>query len=198
MEQSCRLRAIDRTGRPHIFYPHDCPVRIWEDAFILANVPGCPQLLLNSVVRVMDHMDIGEGDVVEYRGQVYTVTYFRGFQLMGDNGVTIPSHLVSACRVLSVGTESRASIQFRTERSAFRLHAFLGVYEGKLVCSHDPQLVEPHELKISAGFVYQRQKLCYGDIVEGYPLMMWRGRPCINTPEGYIEIPSKTLLQEES
>lgn len=192
--KSCRLRATDRAGNPIIFLPEDVPVRIWEDAFILARVQNSPTLVLDSLVRVMDHMDVGEGDLVLYEGQEYKVTYSRGFQLVNQTGTIIPSNLISNCKVLSVGNKTISGIQFRTDTSAFRIHAFLGIYEGKMVCAHDRKPFTEEQLRVSAGFVYQRQKLCYGDIVEGKVLTMWRGRPCIHTEDGYVELPSHVLI----
>ena len=191
---NCRLRAIDRAGNPLIFLPENTPVRIWEDAFILADVPNSPVLVLNSVVRVMDHIDAGEGDIVLLNGEEYKVTYCRGFQFSNANGEVIPANKVSNCEVLSVGIKSASNLQFRTKRSAFRLHAFLGLYEGKMVCAHDPNPFTVEELRVSAGFAYQHQKLCYGDIIDGKPLIMWHGRPCLELEDGHLELPSQIMI----
>ena len=195
--QSLRLRALTRKGEPYLFEPADVPVRIWEDAFILARKPESPILKLHSVVRVMDHNDLGEGDCVLIDGKVYTVRYFRGFYFEGADGEKIPSHQVTHCEVFSIGTETLSRIQFRSKNCAFQLYAFLGCYNGKVLVSHDPKPVPPEDIKVSAGFVYLGQKLCYGDMVEDKPLIMWHGRPCIKTVDGYLEIPTHTLLAKE-
>lgn len=194
----CRLRAVDRKGAPYIFYPEDVPVRTFDDTFILANVPGSPNLYLKSVVRVMDHMDVGEGDRVDINGQQYTVQYVRGFHFRADDGTIIRSDQVTNCKVLSVGTRTVSRIQFRSPNTAFQLHAFLGTYEGRIVSAHDPCPFKPEDLRVSAGLTYLQHKLCYGDMVDGFPLIMWRGRPCINSNGSYIEVPSKILIGKEA
>lgn len=196
--QCCRLRALDSYGCPHIFTLADAPVRIFEDTFILANRTPSPFLTLSTVVRVMDHLDIGEGDVVSYRGVMCTVTYNRGFQLVSEKGTVYPSNCVPSCNVISVGTRPTSQIQFKSPNISFQLYAVLGCYEGKVVTAHDPNPCDPELLQISAGFVYKRQKLFYGDMVDGYPLIMWRGRPCVHMEEGYVEIPTHFFLGKES
>lgn len=195
--KSCRLRAIDRSGKPHIFKPEDVPVRTFDDTFILANVHNSPNLLLASVVRVMDNLDIGEGDCVCIDGEEYTAQYVRGFQFRSDGGTIIRSNQVTTCTVLSIGTQSVSRIQFRSPTTAFQLQAFLGTYEGKIVCAHDPVPFKAADLRVSAGLTYLSHKLCYGDLVDGYPLQMWHGRPCINSNGYYIEVPSKILIGKE-
>ena len=192
--QSIRLRALTRTGEPYIFEPADVPVRIWEDAFILARRPNSPILRLSSLVRMMDHMDVGEGDRVLIDGQEYTARYYRGFYFEDADGNKIPSNNVTQCKVFSLGTETMSRIQFRTRTGAFQLSAILGYVNGKVYTAHDRIAFQPEELKVSAGFVYQGQKLCYGDKVDGVPLSMLRGRPVIAVYGGYLEIPDHKLI----
>lgn len=192
--QSLRLRALTRKGEPFFFEPADVPVRIWENAFILARRPNTPILQLNTVVRVMDNSDVGEGDCVLINGKEHITRYYRGFYFEDTDGNKIPSNMVAQCEVFSLGTETKSRIQFRSQSGAFQIFAFLGFVEGKILTAHDPHPFYPTELRMSAGFVYQGQKLCYGDLIDGRPLLMWRGRPVIETPEGYLEIPSNKLL----
>ncbi len=196
--QSLRLRAITRAGEPFLFKPTDVPVCIWEDAFILARRPGTPILRTNSIVRVMDDRDVGEGDVVMIDHQEYTVGYFQGFYYENGSGTRIPSNLVSQCQVFSVGTRSRSRIQFKSSKCAFQMLAFMGWYSGRVITAHDPAPFAPEELQISVGLVYLRQKLYYGDLVDGHPVIMWHGRPCILTDEGYLELPSRKIIGKES
>lgn len=196
--QSLRLRALDRKGNPYLFEPADVPVRIWEDAFILARRPGTPLLQLNSVVRVMDNLDVGEGDCVLIDGVKHITRYYRGFYFEGPDGDKTPSNLVTQCEVFSLGTETQSRIQFRSRSGAFQIFAFLGFFEGKILTAHDPSPFYPNELRIGAGFAYQGQKLCYGDVLDGTPLIMWHGRPVIQTPEGYLEIPTHKIIGKES
>lgn len=193
----CRLRAVDCDGNPHIFHPEDVPVRTFDDTFILANVPNSRALAVSSVVRVMDHMDVGEGDRVDINGTQYTVQYIGGFHFRSDDGVIIRSNKVVKCKVLSVGMKTVSRIQFRSPNMAFQLRAFIGVYEGKIVTAHDKCPFKPEELRVSAGVTYLQHKLCYGDIVEGEKLTMWRGRPCIKVDGCYIEIPSKIQIGKD-
>lgn len=195
--QSCRFRAIDTAGGKHYFNIADVPVRITETTFVLANVPDSPILMLESVVRMLDHMDVGEGDVVLFRRQEYVATYNHGFQFTNNNGTVFPSNQVDACEVLSVGTQTMSPIRLKSPNNAFRLPAILGIYEGKIITAHDPVPCSPEDLQVSAGFVYQRQKVYYGDIIDGEPLVMWHGRPAIKTPDGYIEIPTHFYLGKE-
>lgn len=197
MVQSCRLRALDKRGNPHIFTTMDVPVRVWEDSFILANVKDSPVLLIDSVVRMMDHLDVGEGDMVLYHGRQCTVSYNRGFQLTNDKGTVHPSNQVMACELLSIGDKTMSPICFQSKNATFRIRAFLGVFDGNVVTAHDPLPCRPSDVRLSADFVYQRQKLYYGDLVEGHPLIMWRGRPCIQSDGGYVEIPTHFYLGKD-
>ena len=196
--QSLRLRALTRKGEPFLFEPADVPVRIWEDAFILARRPGTPLLQLNSVVRVMDHLDVGEGDGVLIDGVEHIARYYQGFYFERPDGTKIPSNLVTQCEVFSIGSETQSRIQLRSRSGAFRIFAFLGFFEGKVLTAHDPSPFYPEELRVGAGFVYQGQKLCYGDQIDGSPLLMWHGRPVIKVPEGYLEIPTHKIIGKES
>lgn len=195
--QCCRLRAVDRLGAPHIFTIADVPVRIWEDAFILANVPNSPTLLLDSVVRVMDNMDIGEGDTVLYGDQVCAVSYNRGFIFTTESGIVYPSNQVLSCKVLTIGTRTASVIRFRSPNEAFRMRAIFGMYNGRIITAHDAAPCAVEDIRLSAGFVYQKNRVCYGDTVDGYTLIMWKGRPCIQTEEGYVEIPTHFYLGKE-
>ncbi len=196
--QSLRLRAITRAGEPYLFEPADVPVCIWEDAFILARRPGSPILRTDSVVRVMDDRDVGEGDIVQIDHQEYTVGYFQGFYYEGIDGSRTSSNLVSQCRVFSVGTRSRSRIQFKSSKCAFQMLAFMGWYGNKIITAHDPAPFVPEELQMSVGLGYLGQKLYYGDLVDGKPVLMWHGRPCILTDEGYLELPSHKIIGKES
>lgn len=195
--QSYRLRAVDRRGRPHIFVPQDVPVRTFDDLFILANVPGSPAMRVGSVVRVMDHMDVGEGDHVMIDGDEYTAHYRGGFYFSSDRGVVIRSNHVSSCEVLSIGDRTESRIQFRSPNKAFRLQSFLGCYNGRILCSHDHVPFAPEELQLSADVRIQQRKLYFGDDVDGHVLMMYRGRPCVCVDGAYIEVPSNVLLGRE-
>lgn len=194
---SCRLRALTPYGMSYIFTVDRIPVRVYEDRFILARDPQAPAMLLNTVCRVMDHMDVGEGDKVLIGNEKYTVSYVKGFQFNGEQGTVIPSHLVSECEVLNVGRGPGSKIQFKSPGASFRIQAFLGCFEDKVVIAHDVQPRNIDEIKLNAGFVYHKQKLFFGDIVDGYELQLWRGRPCICREGEYIELPSHILLKGE-
>lgn len=196
--QSLKLRAITRKGEPYLFEPADVPVCIWDDAFILARRPGSPILQTNSVVRMMDDRDVGEGDCVLIAGREYTVGYFQGFYFEDNNGTRIPSNLVPKCEVFSKGIRSRSRIQFKSPRCAFQMLAFMGWYEGKIITAHDPAPFTPEELQMSVGLVYLGQKLYYGDLLDGKSVIMWHGRPCILTDAGYLEVPSHKIIGKES
>lgn len=195
--QSYRLRAVDRKGKPHIFVPQDVPVRTFDDLFILANVSGSPAMRVDSVVRMMDHMDVGEGDHVLIYGAEYTAHYRGGFYFSSDDGVIVRSNQVSSCEVLSIGDKTESRIQFRSPSKAFRIQSFLGCYNGRILCSHDPVPFAPEELRLSADVHQQQRKLYYGDDVDGHTLIMYRGRPCIYVDGSYIEVPSNVLLEKE-
>lgn len=194
---SCRLRALDRDFQPHIFLPSDIPVLIWENEFILAQRLDAPPMRLDTIVRMMDHLDVGEGDVVWYNKDVYTVEYSRGFQLCNSSGIVIPSNQVEACDILAYGQKTTSVIQLKNNEQAFRINSLLGVFEGKAFAAHCMKPFDPLELKMSAGFVYMSKKVCYGDIVDGHELIMWRGRPCIVINGAHVEIPTRILLREE-
>lgn len=192
---SCRLRGITPYGQVYYFVPGDIPVRVYEDRFILARNPEVPAMLVNTVCRVMDHMDVGEGDVVEIDGTNYTVSYVKGFILTSESGVIIPSNRIETCGIISVCDTPCTKLQFRAGGVTFRIQAFLGCYGNKAVISHVPKLCDIDEIRIGAGFVYQKQKVFYGDTVEGYEVVMWHGRPCLATEQGYVELPTKQLLK---
>lgn len=195
--KSLKLRALTKDGTKFTFEPKDLPVRIWEDSFILSNVKDSPVLLLNSVVRLMDHMDVGEGDTVLIDNQKYTVQYSKGFQFIGESGYIIPSNLVSECTVLSIGKEPTSVLKFHVNGVTFQVSSFLGMYEKNAISSHNEEPFSLNDIRVGAGFNYQCHMLCYGDEVEGYPLEMWHGRPCIKTSIGYVEIPSHAVIGKE-
>lgn len=173
-------------------------MRIWEDSFILANKPNSPILTLGSVVRVMDNMDVGEGDrVLLEDGVEYLVEYVRGFQFVAQDKEPIHSDQVPTCKVLSVGQESKSNIRFRSPSCAFRLPAFLGVFNGKIICAHDPKAFSVEDLQLSAGFNSQGSGVYFGDLIDGKPLIMWHGRPCVLDNGTYVEIPSGKFIGKE-
>ena len=193
---TCRLRAIDTSGRPVIFTPADVPVRTHEELFILANNLPSPLLQLDTVVRMMDHLDLGEGDRVKSDGVIYTVSYNKGFIFTSPTGIIIPSNSFNGpYEVLSIGRGPASRLQFKNADTSFNIAAFLGLYEGQTVTSHVLSPCDPNAVQVNAGFSYQRQKLYYGDIVDGNEVIMWHGRPCFKAPEGYVELPTYVLLK---
>lgn len=190
----CRCRALTELGEPFYFSAEDVPVQVYPDAFILAARPGTPLLKVSSIGRAMDHEQLAEGDKVLIGGKEYTLTYYRGFSFKSDNGITIPSHLVTSYQLASINKGVKSKLQFKYNEHVFQLPSILGCSEGSAVLSVCKELVNPKYIQISAGFLYNRKRVFYGDSVEGLEVIMWRGRPCVCKEGMYVEVPTGNYL----
>lgn len=192
------MRAKSVDGQYVNFTVADAPVLIYDNQFILANRPGSPVLITESVCRMMDHLPVGEGDRVVIEGKPYTVTYMKGFNFRRDDNVIIPSHLIDTCEVLERSSDAGSKINFKYKDVNFPLFAIQGSYQGELAVAAYPKLIPPKELQMSAGFSQTKKAVFFGDLAAGAPLIMRRGRPCTVIGNEYVEFPGRNLLWKES
>lgn len=190
----CRCRALTELGEPFYFSAKDVPVKVYPDIFILAACPGTPLLKVSSMCRAMDHAQLAEGDRVLIEGKKYTLVYHKGFNFVSDSGIIIPSHIVSHYQLLYLDSGSKSKLQFKHGDRVFQLPSLFGCMGDKAVISVSPEPVDPAEIQISAGFIYKKEKVFYGDVVEGNEVIMWHGRPCVCKEGSYVEIPTGNLL----
>ena len=190
----CRCRALTELGEPFYFSVKDIPVKVYPDMFILAACPGTPLLQLPTLCRAMDHVPLAEGDCVLINGKKYTLTYYKGFNFKSDSGIIIPSHNVDSYELVALNVGAKSKLQFKYRGHVFQLPSIFGCVDGKAVLSISKELAEPDEIQVSAGFTYSKEKVFYGDVIEGGEVVMWRGRPCIRKEGLYVEIPSGNLL----
>lgn len=190
----CRCRALTELGEPFYFSAKDVPVKVYPDIFILAARPGTPLLKASSMCRAMDHMQLAEGDRVLIDGKKYTLTYHKGFSFKSDSGIIIPSNTVTSYQLLYLDSGGKSKLQFKYRGRVFQLPSLFGCIDDKAVLSITKDLADPEEIQISAGFTYNREKVFYGDVIEGGEVIMWHGRPCICKEGSYVEMPTGNLL----
>lgn len=190
----CRCRALTELGDPIYFSARDIPVKVFQNSFTLAARPGTPLLQVATLCRAMDHLPLAEGDTVLIEGKKYAVTYHRGFTFKSESGVIIPAHAVSSYELLCVDAGVKSKLQFKYRDHVFQLPSFFGCVDGKAVLSTSLELVEPDQIQVSAGFTYNKEKVFYGDTINGGEVIMWRGRPCIRKEGAYVEVPTGNLL----
>lgn len=193
IQPSLRAQALD--GSFVTFTLEDIPIKIYDTQFILANRPNSPVLLTESICRMLDHLPVGEGDVVQIDGSEYLLTYLKGFTFVrASDSAILPAHLVNHCTLISTGTSSTAKIQCKCQGRAFPILGILGAYEGAAFIPGLSEPVDPRLIQLSAGFAYRKQSFFFGDEIDGHPLILWRGCPCIQRGDEHIEYPTKRLL----
>ena len=190
----CKCRALTQDGVPVYFTVQDVPVRVYADKFVLARRPNSPILELRTVCRMMDHLPLGEGDVVDVQGHQYTVSYYRVFRLVGTSGQLLPSNVVESYKLLSIGTTSCSKLQFRYGECVFQIPSILGCIGDKVVLAGCRVPVDVEAIQVGAGFLRGKRKVFYGDIVDGHEVIMWRGRTCLHKEEGYLDLTNSTLI----
>lgn len=185
----CNMAAESIDGNIISFTIQDVPVVIDENHFVLAARSGSELLKYCSIRRMMDHLRLGENDVVEIDASAYTVGYQGGFYLSNEEGVRITSDLISNYKVLEHGKSGAHRILFSAYGHVFDIRNILGTHEGRVAIAGVRQLINPEDMQMSAGFRLNGDRVFFDDHIT-----LWKGRPCMMLKEGALEVPSWRIL----
>lgn len=153
----------------------DIPVKISDSQFILARREGSKVLKLGSIRMVMDHLPLGENDVISVDGAIYTVSYFKGF-----HAGPIASDALKDYTLIQRGEKGSQKLLFRVDDFVFGIEKIMGLHNGKVVIQGLSRAIDAKEIQMSAGFRVNKRRMFYGDT-----LVMHKGRPCIRKEDSY-------------
>lgn len=199
---SYRMRAFTHDGSLYTFSMLDVPMHISENEFVLALKRDSPILLADRIMRGMDILSLFEGDIIESDGIKYVIQYMRGFRACSsDNDIKFLYELKDYSVVGNIFNMDfprkvplRKKLNFRYRNSKIKLEDITGTYKGYAIVRGITTRLDPCELQQDAGLTYKGNTVFFGDIVDGYTLDMYYGRPVIRKPDGIYDIIKKQFI----
>ena len=181
------IKAKTLSGDWFEFSIADIPCYINENEFILLRRVNSPILRAGLVLRGCDLPGVFEGDVLLHEGIEYTVHYHCGFVCKdADKNNKYLYELKGYEKLGNIVDMENCAYNFPKKiyykyrdvpifpRSIKGATADKVIIEGFGVTSHFNE-----EVRQEARLSYERKKLYFGDLVEGYPLELYYGRPVI-------------------
>ena len=188
MENFYPIKARTKSGDFYEFKVTDVPVYLDQEHFVLLNKNDSPILKKGLCIRGCDIPGIFEGDILEEDGVQYLVRYQRGFFCKDQNNET--KYLYELRDAKKVGTLfdtpwPSARVAFPT-KMYYKYHgslifpkSILGCYEGRILVADFSDKVRPEEIQQDAKLTYAGEKIFFGDLVDGYPVELYYGRPVV-------------------
>lgn len=199
---SYNMRAFTLNDELYTFSMLDIPIRITEKEFILAMKPRSPILKIDNIMRGMDLPNIFEGDIISGDGVVYLVHYLRGFRASDSDGIVKHLYEFKDIQVISnifntdfpIKAALKKKLLFKYRDRKLKMENITGIYKNHMVVRGITTKLDPSELQQEAGFSYKGNTVFFGDMIEGYPVELYYGRPCICKPEGMYDIIKKQII----
>ncbi len=180
----CLCRALTDSGEVVVFTPQDVPVKLYSSYFVLSRRHNTPLLRVETLTRVLDESGVGEGDVVEWQGDRWTVSYDKGFVFTSDEGVKVPASICSNYTLLETNPHTNVRITCRFEKWNFPILSFCGHVNGTALAAGCPKYIDPERIQVSTGYDNPGSKIFFGDIVDGGEVVLKDGCVCIRKPDG--------------
>lgn len=205
MVTSYPLLAVTRENEFYSFSITDVPVRINDKEFILMNRENSPILKLGLCRRGCDIKDIYEGDIIRSNGVDYVVLYQRGMILTSkDRDKKYLWQLEDYEKVGDVFTQDfpleiifPKSVHYKYRDNPVYTKEITGMFDGKLFIDGISTRVNPEDLQQYANFTNEGTKVYFGDLIRGYPVELYYGRPVIKH-DGIIEdVTAKTQIERK-
>lgn len=185
---SYNLRAFSTKGEPRVFTIRDIPTRITRDLFILSLVPNSPILRMDTITRGTDILDLFEGDALLVNGKEYRISYLRGFVAISEDKEMIQIRDLKDYQIIKQSQKPSKSMLFKFRGQVLNISNIIGAYGGYAVINNIKDRVDPGEIQQDAGFTINKKRIFYGDLFEGYPVIMKDGRPSIKVGDKVYDI----------
>lgn len=182
------MTALTHNGDWCTFNISDIPCYINDKEFVLLNKPNSPILLAGTIRRGDSKYNLFEGDIVSVDNHLYLVCYERGFYLIdADYQVRYFSSLLHYTVVgtsdtleFPVKLSFRLKHLFKTKGVLFRLQDIIGSYKGDLLIRTCSKPVPIDTISQECCFVHDKTRMFFGDIIDGVPIEMYKGRLVLN------------------
>ena len=193
------IKAQTRTGE---WYELDVPCLVNEEEFLLLRKPDSPILKFGKFIRGCDIPGIFEGDVLLCDGVEYTVLYHRGFILKdADKNVKYLYELKNYEKLRNIVGDDNCDynfpkkIYFKYRGLQIYPHSIKGATQDRVIIDGVGATFHFEEIGQEARLSYERKKLYFGDLVQGYPLELYYGRPVIKRDNDIYDIVTKTNIE---
>lgn len=191
------LKALSKDEKEEVVFSiGDGPCHLEDNLFILTRRPGTPILQYNTIVRGMDVAGLFEGDVLEYKGDLYTVIYSRGFRISNKEKGFIRVENMEYINVVSnIYKDSTLYIQkrlkhtYRWSKYKFSIESVMTAINDDLIVNLKGGMSIPIEdVRQYAGITHEGKKMYFGDLIDGYPLILHNGRCALKLENEIKEI----------
>lgn len=196
------LRAMTLDNKPIEFTVLDVPVIVGEDRCVLLNRKFSPILKYSTIVIGSD-IGLYVGDVLkDMAGNLWYVTYNRGFMAVSKNGEMRPLSDFRRLKVERQVTQRERELycpvtykcKYRYRDKIFVHEDIVGKLKDKLVVSKVGQLVVPEEIQQDTDIYIDDKRIFLGDEYEGKKVLMCYGRICTQSDLGAYDIIRKEYL----
>lgn len=198
------VKAFTRQGDLYEFSATDVPCYINKDEFVLLRKPDSPILQGGLLVRGCDIPGIFEGDILVSEGVEYVVQYRRGFVCKDANKRSKYLYqLKDYERIGSVLDREDCTytfpkkIYYKYRGNLIFPRSVQGAADNKVIIEGLGVTSHFDEIRQEARISYEDKKLYFGDLVDGYPLELYYGRPVIRHDDVVYDIVSKLNIQGE-
>ena len=200
------LNAETLTGDRYVFSLNDVPVMLDDTQFVLMAKPNSPILLINTVITGMDIDGLFEGSIISDGKDEYVVSFKRGFAAMRADRTV--KKLTEFPMILNTGTFAekehaarpmcRQRILYKTNDMQFQIKDLIGIMDNNLVIRENYTKVCVEDIQQYAGISYNGNKVFFGDIIEGSPVHMYKGRICIMKDGKHFDLADNTFIEVNS
>lgn len=196
------FKALSKSGKEMVIFKlEDGPCPIDSNYFMLAGRPGTPLLRYDSIMMGSDLNGVFSGDIVEYKGKEYCVSYNRGFALRsmdGDEIIRFHQLDINSMKVIGhelldnrgfyfenikpkfkyIDSEYAKAKRLKSNEIMWGFKSFFGTIDNKLIVNvYGVKLLIPcNSIQQYTGFSYQGKPVYFNDSIKGSPVYMKSGR----------------------
>lgn len=192
------IKARTRTGEWYEFTELDVPCYINDSEFVLLRKWDSPILKGGMLLRGCDIPGIFEGDKLLCEGVEYTVMYHCGFVCKDANKNSKYLYQMKDYEKLGNIAEDKdctysfpKKIYYKYRDSLVFPRSIKGAAQDRVIIDGLGATYHFEEIRQEARLSYERKKLYFGDLVEGYPLELYYGRPVIKHDNVIYDIVTK-------
>lgn len=196
------IKARTRKGDWYEFTVLDVPCFINDNEFILLRKWNSPILKAGQLLRGCDLPGIFEGDKLLYEGIEYTVIYRRGFLCKdSDNNTKYLYEMQGFEKLGNIVDDEDCTysfpkkIYYKYRESNIFPRSIKGATADKVIIDGLGVTYHFEEVRQEARLSYERKKLYFGDLVSGYPLELYYGRPVIKHDGIIFDIITKQNIE---
>lgn len=195
------LQALTIKGVACKFSIYDVPVAIDDEQFILMAKPGSPILRTQTIVSCTDIPNVCEGTILtDNNGVDYVVSFKRGFAAMDAQRAVVKISDIVGCHIsgsidLSTIALCRQRLIYRYKDLQFQLKDFVGISDGKAIIKESHTPIELSNVQQYAGLTYNGKNVFFGDYIDGFKVVMHKGRICMDCGDHYVDIADMQVLK---